>query len=162
MLVEHWSDEEPTGENGERIRQIRNYGEGPIEERKIQEKWWRNLYQGWVVLRDKKLAKVRVVQDSDYGRLILALKFEDISGGRIKATPHMSSLLLATSGYRWGNYAKVWQTDHKIPKKDMDIMSTASISSVQHYLNYDPMLAYDNLLKGVKVKVTDTSNTNNN
>ncbi len=100
----------------------------------------------------------RVEEDSDYGRVILALEFNNISGGRIEATTHMSSLLLATSGYRWGNYASVWQTDHKIPKKDMDIMSFEGISSVNHYRNYVPMLAYENLLKASK----NTSNTNNN
>ena len=156
MLAEHWRDEKPTGANGEKVRRIRKYGEGPVEERKMQEKWWFNLQQDWNSLRYIRLERARVEKDSDYGRYILGLEFEDISGGRINGTAHMSSLLLTTSGYRWGNCAIVWTTDHKIPKVDMDIMSFVSISSIQHYLNYQPMLAYDNLLKGKK------TNTNNN
>ena len=85
VLAEHWRDEEPTGVNGEKVRLIRKYGEGPVEERKMQEKWWFNLQQDWNYLRYIRLERARVEKDSDYGRYILGLEFEDISGGRIKA-----------------------------------------------------------------------------
>ena len=99
MLVEHWRDEEPTGENGEKVRQIRNYGEGLVEERKIQEKWWVNLKRDWSFLRQKRLARARVEKDSNLGRFILALEFEDISGGRIKAAN--SSYEQFADGNKW-------------------------------------------------------------